>query len=530
MLLSALRLPLRPYGRANVAAPTASESAAFDRHAIDEIGVPQPVLMENAGRSAAQVLTRLFPEGTVVGVVGAGNNGGDALVLLRTLATWGREVRAIVVADRPTPETLLHAWTVPALSDGELGDHPERWSAALAGASVVVDGILGTGVRGAPRERQARAIRALNASGSPVLAIDIPSGVNGDTGAVPGDAVTAAVTVSFGGPKLGALLHPGRARVGRLVAVEIAFPPMGPDTASAELVTPAWAHRRSPRRPPDTHKNAVGRLLVVAGRPGMGGAAVLATRAGLRSGAGLVQVCSSPENRTVLQAAVPEAIFVDGDAGEALEAALSQANAVAVGPGLGTDSWAESLLRRVLAGTSAPTVIDADALNLLAAGRGGDVSEIAAGRPLLLTPHPGEMSRLLGRPPEAIAADHPGTARHAAHTWGCAVILKGSPSLVAAAEGPLLVDTVGTSDLATAGMGDVLTGVCGGLMAQGLGPRDAAAVGLHLTGRSAVLAGRGRALTPPDVVRWLPDALVETGDGDSELGLPFVLFDQDPAR
>ncbi|MCG6957885.1 MAG: NAD(P)H-hydrate dehydratase [Gemmatimonadetes bacterium] len=528
--MSALRLPLRPYGRAHAAAPTASESAAFDRHAIDGVGVPQPVLMENAGRSAAQVLARLFPAGSVVGVVGAGNNGGDALVLLRTLAAWGRDVRAIMVADRPAPEILLHGWTVPTRTDEELGDDSERWQAELAGAAVVVDGILGTGVRGAPRERQARAIRAVNSAAAPVLAVDIPSGVNGDTGAVPGDAVHAQVTVSFGGPKLGALLHPGRARVGRLVAVEIAFPPMEAGSASAQLVTPAWAHQRLPRRGLDTHKNAVGRLVVVAGRPGMGGAAVLATRAGLRAGAGLVQVCSSPENRTVLQAAVPEAIFVDGEADGALESALAQASAVAVGPGLGTDTWAESMLQRVLAGAAAPTVVDADALNLLAEGRGGDISEIAAGRPLLLTPHPGEMSRLLDRSAEIISADRPGTVRAAARSWGCAAILKGAPSLVAGPEGPVLVDTVGSSDLATAGMGDVLTGVCGGLMAQGMGPREAAAVGLHLTGRSAVLAGRGRALTPPDVIRWLPDALTETGDGDSELGLPFVLFDQDPAR
>jgi hydroxyethylthiazole kinase-like uncharacterized protein yjeF len=537
VLLSALRLPLRPFGRARVSAPTAAESAAIDREAIDVVGVPQPVLMENAGRSTAQILSRLFPEGTVVGVVGAGNNGGDALVVLRTLAAWGRPVRAVLVADRPSPETLLHGWDVPTVSDAELGDDPGRWAGVLAGAAVVVDGILGTGVRGAPRDRQARAIRAVNGAGRPVLAIDIPSGVNGDTGAVDGEAVRADVTVSFGGPKLGALLHPGRARVGRLVAVEIAFPPVGEGAASAEVVTPAWAHEHRPVRGPDTHKNAVGRLLVVAGKPGMAGAAVMATRAGLRSGAGLVQVSSAPENRTVLQAAVPEAIFVDASVPDALEEALVQANAVAVGPGLGTDAWAEALLRRVLApGPSGPsgsgpaTVVDADGLNLLAAGRGPDIAAVGAARPLLLTPHPGEMSRLRGVDGQAIAADRTGTVRAAAEAWGCAVVLKGAPSLVAGPPGPLLVDAVGTSDLATAGIGDVLTGVCGGLMAQGLGPREAGAVGLHLTGRSAVLAGLGKALTPADVVSRLPEALAEEGEGESDLGLPFVVFDQDPAR
>jgi hydroxyethylthiazole kinase-like uncharacterized protein yjeF len=531
VLLSALRLPLRPFGRARVPAPTAAESAAIDREAIDVLGVPQPVLMENAGRSAAQLLSRLFPEGTVVGVVGAGNNGGDALVALRTLAAWGRPVRAVLVADRPAPEVLLHGWDVPTVSDAELGDDPGRWAGVLAGAAVVVDGILGTGVRGAPRDRQARAIRAVNAAGRPVLAIDIPSGVNGDSGAVDGEAVQADVTVSFGGPKLGALLHPGRARVGRLVAVEIAFPPVEAGAASAEVVTPAWAHGHRPVRGPDTHKNAVGRLLVVAGKPGMAGAAVMATRAGLRSGAGLVQVCSAPENRTVLQAAVPEAIFVDAAAPDALEHALAQANAVAVGPGLGTDAWAEALLGRVLApGPGPAALVDADGLNLLAAGRGPDIAVVAAARPLLLTPHPGEMSRLRGLDGRAIAADRPGTVRAAAEAWGCAVVLKGAPSLVASPPGPLLVDAVGTSDLATAGMGDVLTGVCGGLMAQGLEPRVAGALGLHLTGRSAVLAALGKALTPADVLRHLPEALAEEGEGDTDLGLPFVVFDQDPAR
>jgi len=532
--LSALRLPLRPFGRARVPAPTAAESAAIDREAIDVVGVPQPVLMENAGRSAAQIVSHLFPRGTVVGGGGGGNNGGDALVALRTLAAWGRQVRAVLVADRPAPEVLLHGWDVPTVSDAELGDDPGRWAGVLAGAAVVVDGILGTGVRGAPRDRQARAIRAVNAAGRPVLAIDIPSGVNGDSGAVDGEAVRADVTVSFGGPKLGALLHPGRARVGRLVAVEIAFPPVEAGAASAEVVTPAWAHGHRPVRGPDTHKNAVGRLLVVAGKPGMAGAAVMATRAGLRSGAGLVQVCSAPENRTVLQAAVPEAIFVDAAAPDALEDALAQANAVAVGPGLGTDAWAEALLGRVLApgssGSGPGTVVDADGLNLLAAGRGPDIAAVGAARPLLLTPHPGEMSRLRGVDGQAIAADRPGTVRAAAEAWGCAVVLKGTPSLVAGSSGPLLVDAVGTSDLATAGMGDVLTGVCGGLMAQGLGPLEAGALGLHLTGRSAVLAGLGKALTPADVVDRLPEALAEEGAGETDLGLPFVVFDQDPAR
>ncbi|HSW31742.1 MAG TPA: NAD(P)H-hydrate dehydratase [Longimicrobiales bacterium] len=516
---------LRPFGRTHVAAPTGEEAAAFDRRAIEGLGVPQSVLMENAGRSAAQVLQRLFPTGPVVGLVGAGNNGGDALVLLRTLAAWGRDVTAVLVADRAAPEALTHGWPVRCVDDRSLtsGAH---WAALLSPAAVLVDGILGTGARGEPRPRQAGAIRRSNHSGRAVLALDIPSGVDAGTGEVAGEAVQAHVTVSFGAPKLGALLHPGRARAGRVVAVEIGFPPMEAADAGAWAVTPAWAQEHLPGRGLDTHKNAVGRLVVVAGRPGMAGAAVLAARAAFRAGAGLVQVASHPSNRTVLQSAVPEAIFVDPEDGSALDDALAQASAVAVGPGLGTDGGAEALFERVLAGSEHPLVVDADALNLLAAGRPRPAAEALRGRRVLVTPHPGEMGRLL---PDA-EGGRVAMARAAAESLGCAVIFKGAPSLVAAAGHPVLVDLQGSSDLAVAGMGDVLTGVCGSLAAQGCTPRDAGAVGLYLTGRAAAVAGRGKALTPGEVVRWLPQALAERGCGTSELELPFVLLDLDPAR
>jgi len=516
---------LRPFGRMHVAAPTGEEAAAFDRRAIEDLGVPQSVLMENAGRSAAQVVQRLYPEGPVVGLVGAGNNGGDALVVLRTLAAWGRDVTAIFVADRPPPEALAHGWGLRCVEDRTLrtGNH---WASLLSPAGVLVDGILGTGARGAPRRRQAMAIRRINHAGRPVVALDIPSGVAAGTGEVAGEAVQANVTVSFGAPKLGALLHPGRARAGRLVAVEIGFPPLEPADAGAWAVTPAWAQERLPRRAQDTHKNAVGRLVVVAGSPGMAGAAVLAAQAAFRAGAGLVQVVSPPSNRAVLQAAVPEAIYVSPEDAGALEEALSKAAAVAVGPGLGTGEGAETLLARVLSVPGPALVADADALNLLAEARPRRAADALAGRRALVTPHPGEMGRLL---PEA-EGGRMAVARAAAEALRCAVVLKGAPSLVAAPGEPVLVDLQGSSDLAVAGMGDVLTGVCGSLAAQGCAPRDAGAVGLYLTGRAAAVAGRGGALTPGDVVRWLPQALSERGEGVSDLELPFVLLDLDASR
>ena len=525
--MAGLHPPLRPYARLHVLAPTGAEAAALDSTAIETIGVPPPVLMANAGRAAAMIVQRLRPRGRVVGVVGSGNNGGDALVLLRTLRAWGRDVLAVVVADRPLEDPLLHGWDVALRTDEELG--AEGWRDLLGEAGLVVDGVLGTGLQGAPRERQRAAIENINALGCWVLSLDVPSGIDSGTGTVPGSAVRATVTVAFGAPKLGSLLHPARSLAGRLIAVEIAFPPSSPAEVTARVVTPAWAQARLPHRDPDTHKNAVGRVLVVAGQQGMAGAAVLAVRASLRAGAGLVTICSAPENREIVQSAAPEAIYVDpGDPG-ALLAAMDQCDAVGLGPGLGTGTFGQKLAAAVATGPPRPVVVDADALNLASQGK-LDLPLLAATRAVLATPHAGEMARLLGTDTATVQSDRIAALGRAVEANGHALLLKGAPSLVAAPGAEVHVDCQGSSDLAAAGMGDALTGVCASLMAQGLGPVDAGAVGLYLTGRSARLAGRGLALTPSDVIRCLPDALRERSEGVSDLDLPFVLFDADPAR
>lgn len=520
--------PIRPFGRRFVPVPTGAESADFDRWAIDEVGVPQPVLMENAGRAAASVVDTLVPEGPVVGVVGTGNNGGDALVALRTLAAAGRRVRAVSVGDRG-PDPLLHGWGVAIEEVETLGE--SGWSALLADAAVIVDGLLGTGISGPPREPHADAIRRVNVAAAPVIALDVPSGVDADTGAVPGDVVRAACTVSFGFPKLGVLLHPGRASAGRVVAYEIGFPPADPERFGARAITPGWVASLPPDRALDTHKNAVGALLVLAGRRGMAGAAVLATRGALRGGAGFVRVATHEANRTVVQAAVPEAVFVDASEDEALREAVRASAAVVAGPGLGTDDWAESRLAAVLdVAGKRPALLDADALNLLSAGRPAVAEAVAAGRPTLLTPHPGEMARLAGASVGEVSEDRPGAARALARQLGCAVLLKGTPSLVASPEGPLLVATTSGSHFASAGMGDLLAGVAGALLARGLAPDEAAAAALHVTGRAALLAGAGPALLPTDVAEALPVAWREEGAGSSDLPAAGLLFDQDPPR
>jgi NAD(P)H-hydrate epimerase len=516
----------RPFGLPDVAAPTGAESARFDGYAIDGLGVPQPVLMENAGRAVAALTQQLFPRGEVVGLVGTGNNGGDALVALRSLAAWGRPVRAVLVGERKTAD-LLHGWDIPVVQDADLDE--SAWGRVLAGSPVLLDGILGTGISGAPRERQAAVIRQTHGSSGPLLALDVPSGVNADTGAVPGTSVLADATICFGHPKLGVLLHPGRARAGRIVAVEIGFPPPDPAVVpfSARVVTPGWASLHRPIREPDTHKNAVGALLIIAGRPGMAGAAVLAARAALRSGAGLVRVGSAEANRSILQTAAPEAVFVDTHDAAALEAAVAASAALVLGPGLGTDAYAATLLETILGGVGdRPLLVDADGLNLLAEGRFPGLGSVDA----LLTPHPGEAARLLGTTPDAVQRDRPAAALRLAEETGAVTLLKGTPSLVAASGEPLLVDSLGSSALAVGGMGDVLSGVVGSLLAQGLGARTAAALGLFVSGRAAALAGGGPGLLPSDVVTRLPEALLEEGPGETEIDLPELLLDLGPAR
>jgi NAD(P)H-hydrate epimerase len=355
--------------------------------------------------------------------------------------------------------------------------------------------------------------------------------VDSATGQTAGEAVRADFTVGFGWPKLGTLLSPGREFSRRVIAVEIGFPPGGEEAFGQSAITASWADTIRPRRDADTHKNAVGTLLVLAGREGMGGAAILAARGALRAGVGLLRVASVPGNREVVQTAVPEAIFIDVEDEAALREALERSDALAVGPGMGLGEGAQALLQRVLSGSARKsTVADADALTLLSQSGTDALDSVASSRPLVVTPHVGEMVRLSGLETESIAADRVAVARAFAARSGASLLLKGFPSLVAEPTGHVWVDTVGTSDLASAGMGDVLTGVVGAFLAQGAEPSVAAALGLQYSGRAAVLADRGAGMTPEDVVERLPDALRECGPGETDLDLPFVVFDRDAPR
>lgn len=442
--------------------------------------------MSNAARALALVTHSLHPDGRIVGVAGSGHNGGDTRLALQTLSAWGRET---------------------AILDAASDDVD---SAALFSASVILDGIFGTGMRGEPRMRARHWINAMNAAARPIIAVDLPSAF----------AVAAHVTVTFGFPKLEMLFPPNRQCCGRIICVEMGFPPL--PYHSAQLITPAWAAAHLPERAPNANKGTSGRLLLVAGSSGMAGAAVIAGRAAARSGAGLVRIVSTADNREIIQRSVPQATFFDHQSYDS-----TAISAVVAGPGLGPNArdLIDDVVKKI---PRVPMVLDADGLNAFE-GNLEHLKQIAGERPLVLTPHPKELSRLIGVSVKDIVSDPARHAHHTAQELGAVVLLKGQPSVVASREEPTLINTTGSSDVAVAGMGDQLSGVIGAFVAAGGNAREATAAALFFAGRAADIANLGRALTPDDVTDALPRAFVQPGGASSPLRFPFITFDQ-PAR
>lgn len=463
-----------------------------DRHTIEDLGLPGRVLMEQAAAAVTEVVAERFSElGRVLVLCGPGNNGGDGLACARQLLCRGVEVEAWVLADesalRPDAGAqlaLARAYGVPLLV-GEV-DQLAVLRDALAGAGVVVDALFGTGLDRPLTGRWAEIVRLVNASGKAVVAVDVPSGLCGDSGAVHADAVDADVTVTFAAPKLAHALPPACWRCGEVAVAEIGIPPWILER-NAVLLLPELGDIAGwlPSRHLDAHKGDFGHLLIVAGRVGRAGAAALAARAAVTSGGGLVTVLVEDAAVAPIQALVPEAMIdVLGDA-PGPPPALLRASALAVGPGIGTTERQRVLLETLLASFSGPVVLDADALTLLA-GRLEALQERRA--PTVLTPHPGELGRLLDWPTERVVADRLTAAREAAARSGAVVLAKGARTLIVGGEGTDLINPTGTPGLATGGSGDVLTGLIGGLLAQGLGGKEAAATGAWLHGRAAELA------------------------------------------
>ena len=488
--------------------PDAAQMRAVDAWAIEERGIPSLDLMERAGAGLADVVAQRAPGGRIAVVCGKGNNGGDGLVAARVLRSGGRDVEVLLTGD---PAELSGD---PAENLARLpGPAPAPFTAgALEGAAAVVDALLGTGFSGAPREPVAGAIEAINATGAEVVAADVPSGVDASTGAVEGAAVRAAATATFHSAKLGLWVSPGKRHAGEVRVIDIGIPDGAPAEAKAGLIRPD-VRDAVPRRAAGSTKFSEGAVLVAGGSAGLTGAPCLASEAAARAGAGYVTACIPGSLSLIFEVRLLEAMTrsLPDDEGalgaEAVEPVLSAAergDALVLGPGLGRAEGTLQFARDVATRAPLPLLLDADGLNAHA----GRLESLAAREPpTVLTPHAGELARLLDTDSESVERARLEHARAAAAAARAVVVLKGDDTIVADPDGRVGVSAGGSAGLATAGTGDVLSGVTGAMLAKGLDAFTAAcaAVWLHATAGTHAAAERGAdGMIARDVIEELP--------------------------
>jgi NAD(P)H-hydrate epimerase len=469
-----------------------------DRAAIDGLGIPGYTLMTSAAMAALDEALSFFPDAKRWQVIcGAGNNGGDGYVLARLAAQQG--IAVSVIAMTP-PEKLTGD---AALAHGDFvadGGIVGVWDGAPEPhADLIVDALLGSGLMRDVEGRCAEAVGAINAHAAPVLAIDIPSGLDGDSGTIRGAAVRAMLTVTFVGLKAGLYLNDGPDCAGELRFSDLLIPHKCYDGAEIRLRRIGYHEfgKALPARKRSAHKGDFGHLLLVGGGPGMPGAIRLAGEAALRCGAGRVSVATHPSHHAAISAGRPELMCHAIGKVSDLETLLDKADTLALGPGLGTGEWGRALYNEV-SKSDLPMVVDADALNLLAESAGCRDKRV-------LTPHPGEAGRLLGTNAAAIQADRLAAVEQLREKFGGTIVLKGAGSLVSAQEGPTWICTSGNPGMASPGVGDVLTGVIASLLAQGMSPEQAGAFGAEIHARAGDAAARSgqRGLIASDLVQEL---------------------------
>jgi NAD(P)H-hydrate epimerase len=467
---------------------------AVDRWAIEGQGVPSEELMEAAGTALAEAVADLAPAGPVRIVCGKGNNGGDGLVAARRLAGMGFEVET------------LELW-----SDG-IPDDLDAW---LEGSGAVVDAIFGTGFAGTPRGQAVAAIDAINRCGAPVVACDIASGVDASTGEVEGIAVEADLTVSFHAAKLGHFVAPGKWHTGELRVVPIGIPAGAPSEPAGGVIDPTVLGL-APKRGPRSTKFSSGQVVIAGGSRGLTGAVRMASEAAIRAGAGYATVAVPADLEAIFEQGRPEVMSVGCPGGDGCLAPASRkavldafegAAAGVFGPGLGRDPGSVELARDAILAIEAALVIDADGLNAFA----GWIDAIPAREaPTILTPHAGELGRLLDRPSEEIAAHRLASAREAARAAGAVVVLKGDDTIVTDGE-RIAVNALSAPALATAGTGDVLSGMIAALLARGLDPFAAACGGVLAHARAGRVAaervGAAESVIAGDVIAAIPAGL-----------------------
>ena len=532
---------------------TAAEMRRIDQDTIEGIGIPGIVLMETAGSAIVRVIEQHYPTCQRIGILaGKGNNGGDGIVIARQLAHIGRDVFLFLVSPQEsfTGEAHINLQIAKRLtaSFGNLQAAPKGGLRIeeiptdialepdasrdndislnhIASCELLVDAIFGTGLRGAVRSPIASVISVINSLPIPVLSVDLPSGLDADTGQPLGTCVQADRTVTIGLPKRGLLIHPGAELAGKLEVVDIGFPEQVVDAQGIKVhwTTATQASQWVPPRPPASHKGSYGRVLVVAGSTGMTGAAALASEAALRAGAGLVTLATPKHLNPILEGLLPEVMTLplpETEAGSLtvsatsaiLEFAEKTKSVLAIGPGLSQHPETVSLVHQLIRenqeqGLGLRMVIDADGLNALAQDR--NILSLLD-RETVLTPHPGEMARLTGASVSTLEKDRIHTAQQFASEHSLTLVFKGAPTVSADANGEVWINSTGNPGMSTGGMGDVLTGVIAGLMAQGIASERAAALGVYLHGLAGDMVAERlgmHGLIASDVLKAVPQAI-----------------------
>lgn len=510
---------------------TSQEMRAIDRAAIEGLGMPGVVLMENAGRGVFREL-EAYMDGVkdlrALVVAGKGNNGGDGFVVARHLANHGAEVRIVLLGkvsevqgDAKVNLEIARGMKLPIR---EIADEEalEDLANSLSEAEVVVDAIFGTGFTGKAEGLHGRAIEMMNEGEAPIIAIDCPSGLNVDTGFAEGACIEADLTVTMGLPKRGHLLYPGADLCGEVVVVDIGVPPSLVEQQKVRVATMEEEEARMllPQRPGDAHKGDCGTVYLLAGSVGFTGAGAMASLAALRSGAGLVtwglpqslndameakvtEVMTKPLPETSARSLSVKALAESGSL-------LKKATVLALGPGISTHPETVELVHEAAATLTLPMVIDADGLNCLALKKGWAKSRSHSKAEWVLTPHPGEMARLLGITTEQVQMDRIGIAERAAEEFHATIVLKGAPTIIACSGQDTYINTTGNPGMASGGTGDVLTGIIAGFMAQGLSGYSAAKLGVYVHGLAGDLAAQEKTepgMIAGDVLEKIPAAL-----------------------
>ncbi|MDR7867545.1 MAG: NAD(P)H-hydrate dehydratase [Sporomusaceae bacterium] len=506
---------------------TAAEMRRIDEQAMNQYGLAGIALMENAGGEVARKVADILggtADKKVCIFCGKGNNGGDGSVAARHLAARGAKVKVFLLGAKSAVggdalanlDILLKMGTEVIEIVGERDC--DKAALATAFADCLVDALLGTGFSGEVGGDLAAVAKIINAAGKPVVAADIPTGIDADTGRVRGVAVSATHTVTFGLPKPGLLFQPGAAHAGSLTVADIGLPPalLADGAIRQNTVTAGLVRRLLPPRAPWAHKGTGGRVALAAGSPGLTGAAALAAMAAVRAGAGLVTLGIAAGLNPIMEVKLTEVMTrplpeetngIIGLAAVGEIAALAEtADVLAVGPGLGRAEETFAAVREIVRSVRCPLVIDADGLNALA----GHTEILLETEALaVLTPHPGELARLTGRPLAVINADRLSAARDAAAALAAIVVLKGPGTVIAYPDGEVFINTTGNAALATGGAGDVLTGVIAALVAQGLTSHDAAVAGVFLHGLAGGTASRAGVIgmAAGDLLAALPAAI-----------------------